>query len=63
MKKTTLDVEHIIRELGLSQERYAQWKAANLDNVSAGGSGYWSVLEDSGFLNKAFHKPADLKIG
>jgi hypothetical protein len=59
--KMILDLEHVIRELGLSQESYAQWKAANLDNVSAGGSGSWSALEDSGFLNKAFHR--DLKIG
>jgi hypothetical protein len=61
--KMILDLDHIISEMGLSQESFAQWKAANLEDVAAGGSASWSVLEEAGFLNKAYHKAADLKIG
>lgn len=61
--KMILDLNHVVRELGLSEESFAHWKAANLDNVSASGSASWSGLEDSSFMNKGYHKAGDLKIG
>lgn len=61
--KMILDLDHIVRELGISHDAFAQWKAANLEDVSASGSASWSVLEESGFNGKSFSKPADLMTG
>lgn len=61
--KMILDLDHIVRELGISQDAFAQWKAANLESTSANGSASWPDLEESGFHGKAYSKAADLMTG
>ncbi len=61
--KMILDLDHIVRELGISKDAFAQWKAANLDCASASGSASWSELEESGFTGKSYSKAADLMTG
>lgn len=61
--KMILDLDHVVRELGISQDAYAQWKAANLEDVPASGSASWSVLEESGFHGKSYANAADLMTG
>lgn len=60
--KMILDLDHIVRELGISQDAFAQWKAANLESASASGSASWPELEDSGFNGRSYSK-ADLMTG
>ncbi len=61
--KMILDLDHIVRELGISQDAFSQWKTANLESASASGSAAWSVLEESGFNGKSYSKAADLMTG
>lgn len=58
-----VDVEQVVRALNISPEKFAQWKAANLDDHPASGSVTWTMLEDSGFRSTPFHPSADLRIG
>lgn len=59
--KIILDLDQIVREMGIPEEAYVKWKAANLDQSQEGGGVRWTALEDSGLLEKSFSK--DLKTG
>jgi hypothetical protein len=61
--KLILDIDHVVREMNISSEVYARWKAASLDSSLDGGGARWKALEDSGFMERSYSKSHDLKIG
>jgi hypothetical protein len=61
--KIILDVDQVVREMNLSSEVFAKWKAANLDQNQEGGNSRWPALEESGFLDLTYPVSTDLKTG
>lgn len=57
-----LDLEQIVRAMNISEESFAAWKAANLDQHQDGGV-RWHALEESGFLDQSPMGNQDLKTG
>lgn len=60
--KFILDIEQVVREMNISPEAYAAWKAANL-NLTADRDARWTSIEDNGFVDRSHTKPHDLKLG
>ncbi|WP_438447716.1 hypothetical protein [Gorillibacterium sp. sgz5001074] len=59
--KIILDVDHIVREMRVSEEAFTKWKAANLEPFQEGGGGRWTALEE--LTLKSSNYSNDLKTG
>lgn len=68
--KVILDLDHIVRELGISQDAFAQWKTVNLERVWVSDAISWLGLEGSEFSGQKLlqsqrvegHSNAEAKI-